>query len=98
MLVESANTDKPTDEHLDSLRQYMAARGYTPMRDFEIVMDILLHSRTSGMWPKGSQKAWTDAIALMVVRKLVLIVDGKVKLAPTPVDGPNESPKQLELF
>lgn len=77
----------------------MNARGYAPMRDGEIVADILLHSRTSGLWPEGSQGEWMAAIAKGVADKLFLIVDGKVKLAPTPAsDGTNDSAKQLELF
>lgn len=100
VLIVNAETKLgPTAEQIDSVRQYVSGRGYSPMRDGEIVADIMLHSRTGGLWPKGSQRQWMAAIAKGVADKVFLIVDGKVKLAPTPADASaKESTKQLDLF
>lgn len=94
----------PTDKHVDALRDYMTSRGYEPTWPLCLVADIMLHYRTSGLWPRGSERQWLAALELGLARGLFVMESpnrtgqGNVKLAPMPAEESQGAVKQLDLF
>lgn len=103
--VVVVNTDhKPTDEHVEALREYMHSRAYEPTWPLCLVADIMLHYRINKTWPRGSERQWLAALELGQARGLFVMEQpnrtgqGNIKLAPMPVEESQGAVKQLDLF